>query len=220
MSYLLAIDGEYSGPSLKKHAVIELAGVLYHAPTMKKIDSFSSFCQIPQGKGWCKETVEAFWKKNDSMKAIYDHYLQNYDSFPTHLEAIKGFHKWALKWALLLKNDLILCSDFPEVDCTYFNSLLDEADLPPLHLLFGHFQNVVSLSSYHQGVCQISHKEVKEMPCNWNHLYCVRSLLGLKPQGIKSSHRAEEDALQLVSTHSEVLNKVSFVKSMTIPIKH
>lgn len=212
MSYIIAIDAEYSGPSLKKHAVIEIAAVLFHIPSMIKVDSFSSFCKIPEGKGWCHQTVEGFWKKTENTKSIYEHYVKNCDSYPTHLEVITAFYKWALKWGMLLKNDVVLCSDFPEVDCTYLNALLDEADLPPLHLMFGHFQTVVSLSSYHQGVCQISHKEIKEMPRNWNHLYCVRSWLGLKQTGVKSSHRAAEDALQLVITHAEVLNKFCYQK--------
>jgi inhibitor of KinA sporulation pathway (predicted exonuclease) len=218
MSYIIVIDGEFTGPSYRKNAMIEFSGVCFNIENQQEVDFFTTYCKMPTGTDWDEKTLVDFWEK-PNMKPLFEKYKLDYEKYPDHLEAISLFFNWIQSVISKYGEDnIVICSDHPEVDATWFNYYLDLAGFPPLYQITGSkWKYVVSLSSFHQGVSQVSHSEIQSFKSNsekhWNHIVAAQIHFGNTTiQVSPNSHRALDDARFLGFNHCEIVNKMEHKK--------
>ena len=120
MKYYIDIDVESTGFSLKKHAMIAFGAVIWNDKSTE-IDTFLGCMKVPRDRGWEKDCLNNFWKKDgaESLKII-----KAKEKNPR--EVMSKFVVWLDKWQMKYQKDLIILSDTAGYDYSWINTYLCE----------------------------------------------------------------------------------------------
>lgn len=150
--YMIVFDCELTGPNLCKNALINLAAVCVNSSSGEEFASIDLFISPAEGKEWDEKTVEDFWNKQDHLLKV-KHSIEKGEGKPLK-QAIKEFVDFLTKCYQESKGEIFIAADHSDVDCSWVNQELCNCGYPPLHLIFGTFNPIISLYSYYLGLSQ------------------------------------------------------------------
>lgn len=211
--HIVAFDCELSGPMLSLHGMVNLGAVLIDGQTGKTVKTFGAVINLPEGREWDQETVDRFWNASPELRQTRMTVLEQQgkelkDAMDEFVEFLNGCFVVSFGNLSLVANRL-------DVDAAWVDLYLSLAGYLPLRLIFRdrkdakQVERLVDTNSFHQGVCRMTHRSVKEFESSGSNFHC--GVAALKHLRVKErartriSHNPSDDAENIGQTHYLVL---------------
>ena len=139
-----------AGPSLINNGVMSIGACVMDAKTREITESFSVFVSKKRGQKEVAEFMSKSWSGNEDALNSLRHGIKFIGV--TERIATKKLYDWlkSLKKYTEGGNTATICYDNGEL--SLINALFDKADYPPLEWIFGKYNHVTDVESFHNGM--------------------------------------------------------------------
>lgn len=205
-SYLIVIDGEYTGPNPFENALIDVGVVYYNLNEARCEKYFQRYINIPKNCTWNEDTLNNFWKSKVDQKYfewLYNRVENNMEHFLPNV--INDLYKFLKECYQHSNGNIMIASDRVDVDIFWLNTLFCQQKLPTLNKIFDNDFRILDLTSFHQGLSLTTYSEIQNFEKNGSGFNCFES--SFKHYGIlnrpmtKKSHKAIDDAHHNAQAH-------------------
>jgi len=144
MNIGIGIDVETSGANLLLNSLVAVGVAVMDLNTGNLIEPLKRWTLDISNINWEQRCIDQFWSKNESL-------LENFKNAPNKCADMSKFalefHKWYNEM-LQKYNKFIFYTDFAVFDIAWVNIALNKANLPPLYMLNGSWQNILDIDSF------------------------------------------------------------------------
>lgn len=226
-TYYIALDGEFSGPRVNKHYMIQLGAAFFDGVSMAPLDTFQVDMNQPLDREFDADTL-AWWSNKDSPR-----YEQRQDLIDRSRNgkcvdartAMQQFVEWIYKCAKSIsfpENALVFVTDTAGSDVKWIDYYLAfYADHNPLDLFFAaylgqsYWCDTVSVDMFALGVAKITPtlRNQKRAKQAWSTCEdAAFNALGVNSMAIASrtphDHEARSDATHIGQTFFLICNEI------------
>lgn len=224
MAYVLALDCELTGPMMIKHAIVNLGGVLLDAKTGKTVDCIDLLINVPEDRGWDKDTELNFWKDPDMPHLGEMMALIKREEGQDYQEAVGDLVKFLRKCENFTKGNMVIITDHA-TDVGWVNLYLSMCGFQPLHIIFGKLEHTITTSSYHHGSSHTTHTGAKrfesERRTKFSGSEAAMQYFRIPFRATtKYTHKALQDAENIAQTHLIILNAIECLNTMSCYAQH